>query len=130
MKTWPMPPAVHAVENGEDLGEYTMIAFGGAAPLHAARLCEKLGIDRCLIPQGAGVGSAIGFLRAPFSFEANRSVFMTLASFDPQLVQDLFSEMEEEATAFVRSCDADATIQTAHKVYMRYAGQGWESLLI
>ena len=56
---------VHAVENGEDLSEYTMIAFGGAAPLHAGRLCEKLGIQRCLIPTGAGVGSAIGFLRAP-----------------------------------------------------------------
>jgi len=65
---------VHAVENGEDLAEYTMIAFGGAAPLHAARLCEKLGINRLLVPPGAGVGSAIGFLRAPFSFEANRSV--------------------------------------------------------
>jgi len=117
---------VHAVENGEDLGEYTMIAFGGAAPLHAARLCEKLAIDRCLIPQGAGVGSAIGFLRAPFSFEANRSVFMTLASFDPGLVTELFSEMEDEATAFVRSCDAGAEIRTDHKIYMRYAGQGWE----
>jgi N-methylhydantoinase A len=52
---------VHAVENGEDLGGYTMIAFGGAAPLHAGRLCEKLGISRCLVPSGAGVGSAIGF---------------------------------------------------------------------
>ncbi|MGI9395609.1 MAG: hydantoinase/oxoprolinase family protein [Boseongicola sp.] len=117
---------VHAVENGENLAEYTMIAFGGAAPLHAARLCEKLGIDRCLIPQGAGVGSAIGFLRAPFSFEANRSVFMTLDSFDPQLIKELFKEMEEEATRFVRSCDADANIETAYKIYMRYAGQGWE----
>ena len=67
---------VHAVENGEDLSQYTMIAFGGAAPLHAGRLCEKLGVDRLLVPQGAGVGSAIGFLRAPFSFEANRSVYM------------------------------------------------------
>ena len=57
---------VHAVENGEDLSEYTMIAFGGAAPLHAGRLCEKLGVDRLLVPPGAGVGSAIGFLRAPF----------------------------------------------------------------
>ena len=49
---------VHAVENGEDLAGYTMIAFGGAAPLHAARLCAKLGIARCLVPPGAGVGSA------------------------------------------------------------------------
>ncbi len=117
---------VHAVENGEDLSEYTMIAFGGAAPLHAARLCEKLGVDRCLIPQGAGVGSAIGFLRAPFSFEANRSVFMRMSAFDAEKVKALFEEMEEEATRFVRSCDKAAPILTEHKVYMRYAGQGWE----
>ena len=117
---------VHAVENGEDLSQYTMIAFGGAAPLHAARLCEKLGIRRCLIPQGAGVGSAIGFLRAPFSFEANNSVFMQLSSFDPVRVKQLFANMEKEASAFVRSCDQDANIKTEYKVYMRYAGQGWE----
>ena len=117
---------VHAVENGEDLSEYTMIAFGGAAPLHAARLCEKLGIRRCLIPQGAGVGSAIGFLRAPFSFEANNSVFMQLSSFDPVRVKQLFADMEKEASAFGRSCDQDANIKTEYKVYMRYAGQGWE----
>ena len=117
---------VHAVENGEDLSEYTMIAFGGAAPLHAARLCEKLGIRRCLVPQGAGVGSAIGFLRAPFSFEANNSVFMQLSSFDPVRVKELFADMEKEASAFVRSCDQDANIKTEYKVYMRYAGQGWE----
>lgn len=117
---------VHAVENGEDLSEYTMIAFGGAAPLHAARLCEKLGVDRCLVPQGAGVGSAIGFLRAPFSFEANRSVFMRISQFDPQIVSRLFAEMEHEATRFVRSCDNAAEIRAEFKVYMRYSGQGWE----
>jgi N-methylhydantoinase A len=117
---------VHAVENGEDLSEYTMIAFGGAAPLHAARLCEKLGVSRCLVPQGAGVGSAIGFLRAPFSFEANRSVFMRLGDFDPEKVKTLFADMSDEATRFVRSCDAEAEILRDHKIYMRYAGQGWE----
>ena len=117
---------VHAVENGEDLSEYTMIAFGGAAPLHAARLCEKLGVDRCLIPQGAGVGSAIGFLRAPFSFESNRSVFMRLSAFQPAIITQLFAEMKAEATGFVRSCDAKADITAGFKVYMRYSGQGWE----
>ncbi len=117
---------VHAVENGEDLADYTMIAFGGAAPLHAGRLCEKLGIDRCLVPQGAGVGSAIGFLRAPFSFEANRSVFMRLCDFDAGAVRTLFWELEHEAAGFVRTCDAQAEILSQFKVYMRYAGQGWE----
>ena len=57
-----------------------MIAFGGAAPLHAARLCEKLGIDRCLVPPGAGVGSAIGFLKAPFGYEALASRLVRLST--------------------------------------------------
>lgn len=117
---------VHAVENGEDLSDYTMIAFGGAAPLHAARLCEKLGIDRCLVPRGAGVGSAIGFLRAPFSFEANRSLFMKLSAFDGARAAAFFEEMEDEASRFVRSCAGDAEILIEHRVYMRYSGQGWE----
>lgn len=117
---------VHAVENGEDLSQYTMIAFGGAAPLHAARLCEKLGVSRCLVPQGAGVGSAIGFLRAPFSFEANRSVFTRMTEFDAASVKALFTELRQEAESFVRTCDATAQIGAEAKVFMRYAGQGWE----
>ncbi len=117
---------VHAVENGEDLSEYTMIAFGGAAPLHAGRLCEKLGIDRMLVPPGAGVGSAIGFLRAPFSFEATRSIYMRLSEFNAETAGGLFRDLENEASSFVRSCDADSDILAEHKVYMRYTGQGWE----
>ena len=117
---------VHAVENGEDLSEYTMIAFGGAAPLHAGRLCEKLGVDRALVPPGAGVGSAIGFLRAPFSFEANRSVYMKLSDFDPDRIRALLGELQSEATGFVRTCDAESEILSEFKVYMRYTGQGWE----
>ena len=117
---------VHAVENGEDLSEYTMIAFGGAAPLHAGRLCEKLGVNRLLVPPGAGVGSAIGFLRAPFSFEANRSVYMTLKSFDPKKIKNILSNLKIEATAFVRNCDIVSPILAEFKVYMRYSGQGWE----
>jgi N-methylhydantoinase A len=117
---------VHAVENGEDLANYTMIAFGGAAPLHAGRLCEKLGVDRLLVPVGAGVGSAIGFLRAPFSFEANRSVFMRLSDFQPSVISTLLKELEDEARGFVRRCDESANILSEFKVYMRYSGQGWE----
>ncbi len=117
---------VHAVENGEDLSEYTMIAFGGAAPLHAGRLCEKLGVSRLLVPPGAGVGSAIGFLRAPFSFEANRSIYMRLSDFDGTAVRVILGDLESEATRFVRSCDGEAEVQSEYKAYMRYAGQGEE----
>ncbi|TNC74900.1 hydantoinase/oxoprolinase family protein [Rubellimicrobium roseum] len=117
---------VHAVENGEDLADFTMIAFGGAAPLHAGRLCEKLGITRLLVPPGAGVGSAIGFLRAPYAFEATRSVYMRLDAFDPAIARTILQDLAGEASAFVRSCDASAPILTDAKLFMRYKGQGWE----
>ncbi len=117
---------VHAVENGEDLADYAMIAFGGAAPLHAARLCEKLGIARLVVPPGAGVGSAIGFLRAPYAFEATRSVYMRLDAFDEDGAAALLQDLGEEAAAFVRSCDPEAEVLTEAKAYMRYKGQGWE----
>ena len=121
---------VHAVENGEDLSDYTMIAFGGAAPLHAGRLCEKLGVQRLLIPPGAGVGSAIGFLRAPFSFEATKSVYMKLTDFDQDKIKALLKDLQSEATEFVRSCDAKSPILSEFKAYMRYSGQGWEIPII
>ncbi len=117
---------VHAVESGEDLAGYTMIAFGGAAPLHAGRLCEKLGIDRLVVPPGAGVGSAIGFLRAPFSFEATRSVYMRLSEFSAASAGQVLGELEKEAADFVRTCDPDADLAYEFKAYMRYVGQGWE----
>jgi N-methylhydantoinase A len=117
---------VHAVENGEDLGAYVMVAFGGAAPLHAARLCQKLGIDRLLVPPGAGVGSAIGFLRAPYAFEATRSALMRLDAFDEARARAILAEIAAEAAGFVRSCAPEAPIETSAKLFMRYRGQGWE----
>lgn len=117
---------VHAVENGEDLNEYTMIAFGGAAPLHAGRLCEKLNIERLLVPSGAGVGSAIGFLCAPYSFEANRSMYMRLSEFNAVSGKQLFDQLNTEARDFVRSCTKSEEIISEYKIFMRYSGQGWE----
>lgn len=116
---------VHTVENGKTIGEYVMIAFGGAAPLHAARLCEKLGISRCLIPQGAGVGSAIGFLKAPFGYEALASQIMGLSRFDVKALNAMLGELRESAEHFVR-VGTDGEILFEVTAYMRYAGQGWE----
>lgn len=116
---------VHAVENGKNISDNTMIAFGGAAPLHAARLCEKLNIDRCLVPQGAGVGSAIGFLRAPFGYEAVASQIMSLKGFDTTALNTMLGELKTTAESFVRE-GAEGEIQREITAYMRYAGQGWE----
>ena len=69
---------VHAVERGVAIAERTLVAFGGAAPLHASRLAEKLGIERIIVPPDAGVGSAVGFLAAPAAYEIVRSRYMRL----------------------------------------------------
>ncbi len=95
---------VHAVEQGEDPAAYAMIAFGGAAPLHAARLCETLGIDRFLVPPGAGVGSALGFLRAPAAFEATRSRVLRLSAWDETAAREVIDALTDEARAFVARC--------------------------
>jgi N-methylhydantoinase A len=117
---------VHAVENGKELGEFTMIAYGGAAPLHANRLCEKLGIDALLVPPGAGVGSAIGFLRAPFGYEAVRGAYLRLSQFDKGWVSDVLEGLEREAVAVARAGARDAELLIERKAFMRYVGQGWE----
>ena len=117
---------VHAVESGKDISDFTMITFGGAGPLHAARLCEKMRIDRFLVPPGAGVGSAIGFLRAPFGFESVRSALVRLDDFDAQGLNAILAEMREEALGFVRQGGDIGTPDIECTAYMRYVGQGWE----
>jgi len=116
---------VHAVENGKNISDGMMIAFGGAAPLHAARLCEKLGIEQCLVPQGAGVGSAIGFLKAPFGYEALASRLVKLKRFDAAQVNDLLKGLKASAESFVRA-GTSGRIDFEITAFMRYAGQGWE----
>lgn len=116
----------HAVEWGKGLGGRTVIAFGGSAPIHAARLADKLELDRFLVPGDAGVGSAVGFLLAPISYEVVRSRYMCLSAFDPKLVRDVLAGMRAEAAAVVASgAPGAATTERAH-AYMRYVGQGHE----
>ena len=117
---------VHTVENGRDIEKFTMIGFGGGAPLHACRLCEKLGIKELIIPPGAGVGSAIGFLKAPFSYEASRGLFQRLDNFDASAVNATLIDIKEEASSFVKAGAGDAMTTVRLTAFMRYSGQGWE----
>ena len=119
---------VHAVEWGKDIRARTMIAFGGAAPLHAARLAEKLELDAVVVPPQAGVGSAVGFLRAPVSYELARSRHMRLSAFDTNDAAALLEEMASEARAVVALAAGEAAngLDEVRHLYMRYVGQGHE----
>ncbi|NKM55002.1 hydantoinase/oxoprolinase family protein [Rhizobium anhuiense] len=117
---------VHTVENGKNISDFTMITFGGAGPLHAARLCEKMGISTFLVPPGAGVGSAIGFLKAPFGYESVRSAVFNLSNFEYSEANRLLQAMKAEALGFVEGgLDAGSPV-IERTLFMRYAGQGWD----
>ena len=117
---------VHAIEWGKDVAARTLIAFGGAAPLHAARLAEKLGLERVIVPSGAGVGSAIGFLRAPISYEVARSRYLRLSGLDTDAANALLDDMQAEAHAIVEGAAGGAALEEQRTAYMRYIGQGHE----
>ena len=116
----------HAAEFGMDLAEREILAFGGAAPLHAARLGHKLGASQIIIPPDAGVGSAVGFLLAPISYEVVRSRQQVLANLDHQLVNDLYTEMQSEALPIVQAASTSGSLIETRQAYMRYVGQGHE----
>lgn len=117
---------VHAVEKGKAIGQYTLIAFGGAAPLHAARVAEKIGVDRVMIPPNAGVGSAVGFLRAPISYEVVRSSHHLLAELGTDAVAGMLAAMADEARELVEPGARGAPLIERRVAFMRYIGQGHE----
>ncbi len=117
---------VHAIEIGASLSGRTMIAFGGAAPLHAARLAEKLDIDRVLIPTNAAVGSAVGFLRAPVAYQVVRSAYQKISCFNADSANEVLATMQSEALEVVRRGAPGADTTEKRTAFMRYLGQGHE----
>ena len=115
---------VHAIERGKVIGRHTMVAFGGGAPLHAGRLAQKLGIGKVVIPKGAGVGSAIGFLLAPISYEVVRSRSVNFSNFDAGSLNTMLDEMYNEALGVVQKTAGSRSLVTTKTVELRYVGQG------
>ncbi|MEM7733721.1 MAG: hydantoinase/oxoprolinase family protein [Pseudomonadota bacterium] len=116
---------MHAVESGKDLSTRTMIAFGGNGPLHATRVARRAGVRRILIPHDPGVGSAVGFLYAPVSFEIVRSRYAMLDTLDIPGLNAFFTAMIQEAETVVRA-GATGPLDRTRSAFMRYHGQGHE----
>ena len=116
----------HTVERGVAASQHTMIAFGGAAPLHVARVAEKIGVRRVIVPPNAGVGSAIGFLAAPVSYETVRTTYMRLGGLDHAAVTALLTETARGICAWLEQAARGAPLIERRTAFMRYVGQGHE----
>jgi N-methylhydantoinase A len=117
---------VHTVEQGHETSNRTLIAFGGAAPLHIARVAEKLRVSNIIIPTNASVGSAVGFLKAPVGYEVVKSLRMLLNRFETDKVNDLLEKMKNEAQSIIQSETGSIKFVEERFAFMRYAGQGHE----
>lgn len=126
---------VHAGEKGRELLAHSLIVFGGSAPVHAVFLADKLSLDHIIIPTDAGVGSALGFLRAPISYEVVNSLYSNLSDFDAAAVASNLNAMRVEASTVVEAGLAYMPPATrpdtfeSTRAFMRYRGQGHEIIV-
>ena len=118
---------MHLAEKGRDPRRYQMIAFGGAGPVHAYRLAQLLKLNRLIVPLGAGVTSALGFLVAAPAIDFVRSYVSRLEQLDWGHLNTLFAEMESEAIALLVDAGARPDeITLTRTADMRHIGQGFE----
>jgi len=120
---------IHIAENGHDPREFTMVATGGAGPVHAVEVARKLRIPRVMVPIAAGAGSCLGMLAAPARVDRAWS--------DPQLVSDIdwkrvlgeLERLKKEAQAELESAGG-AAVDWSLGADMRYFGQGAEVAVV
>ena len=118
---------MYIAEKGRDPRRYTLVASGGAGPVHAYGMAKLLKISRVICPLGAGVLSALGFLVAAPGTDSVRSYVSRLENLDWIRLNGLFGEMEAEAMAQIVEAGADpATVTMRRRADMRYSGQGFE----
>jgi N-methylhydantoinase A len=117
---------VHAAESGKDFRRRAMVAFGGNGPLHGVSIAERVGIQTIVVPPNPSVGSAIGFLHAPVSYEIVKSLYNRLESLDIDGVNRLMEQMRTEALEVVAPAAESLQLMERRVAFMRYKGQGHE----
>lgn len=118
---------IHAVEKGQDVRRYTLLAFGGAGPIHAREVARRSGCNEVLVPANAGVFSAFGLLVAPIKVDTVRTRFTRLDSIDWVAIEALLLEMQNHLSDQLRSAGvAEDQMRFRRTADMRYVGQGFE----
>ena len=116
-----------ATSKGLDLREFTLVAFGGAGPLHASRIMRELGLKQVLVPSRPGVTSALGLLQADVRHEFISTKPQALSDSTSEMVKDVFSDLEQDAfTKFHEEGFPRSSLTLERYMDLRYQGQGYE----
>ncbi len=114
-----------SLERGFDTSEFTLVAFGGAGPLHACALAQQLGFGRVFVPRFPGVLSALGMLTAPEAAERTQGLVLALEPGSDGHLREAAHQLDEEARAEMKTAGAE-TERTSWSGDARYAGQAHE----
>jgi N-methylhydantoinase A len=118
---------MYALEHGQDPSRFPLVAFGGAGPVHAVSVARILGVERVIVPAGAGVSSAHGLLVAPLSFDFVRSAPAMLDGVDWPRVDEQMRAMEAEGRGILaRAGVAQEAMEIRRLCDLRFHGQGAE----
>ena len=116
-----------STERGYDLRNFVLVAFGGAGPVHAARLAADLGMSKVVVPPMPGVSSALGLIMADPRRDFVRSRLRGLADIDASELSAVFTELRQQALSeFVTDGFDGDSIEFAFSLDLRYQGQGYE----
>lgn len=117
---------VVSVGRGKDPRQFVLIPFGGAGPVHGARLARMLGCRRIVFPHGAGVETAIGLLMAEPAFDLARTRITPLTSASIGPINEVFRDLEAQGREQLRACGLGRDVRLLRSADMRFAGQGYE----
>jgi N-methylhydantoinase A len=117
---------IHVIEKGGDPAKLSLLAFGGAGPVHAYEVAKKLKIKKVLIPFAAGAASALGFLIAPAAFDLVQTYKVTLNQADLDEAEAIYKQMEKEVTSILEEAGISRSSITYYRsAGMDYVGQGY-----
>ncbi len=117
---------VVSIGRGKDPRRLACVTFGGAGPIHGARLARSLGLGRVIVPFAAGVASALGLLIAEPRFDLARTLVVSLDGAPWERITRLFEAMEAEGRAQLEATGLGGEWRMSRAAEVRYAGQGHE----
>ena len=118
---------VHAIEKGKDIRRYILVAFGGAGPMHAREIAQRLGCGQILVPPNAGVFSAVGLLVAPVMTDAVRTFYTRVEGADWAEIDHIYDDLAKlTSQALIQTGIPHEDIEFERSADMRYVGQGFE----